>query len=311
VWFKGSPKFIVRDITDILHPVTVSHFDEWGLRFVNASELSYGDRGFLYRMPLSGSPKSVLAECAGWSAWSPDGRTVAYISNTAMEHSELHLVGGGQNRVVASMGGFPLTGCETRWGCEHFSVQFSYSPNGSYISLVSNIGGPAFRLWTSDGKLLKAAEIASVNDNQANPSSAVWSGTALYWRDAKGVEMWRDGAEALVLPGMNWITPMGSPGGGQIVFQTRDGSGTAHINLLDTRSGKFRELVRSRSGPIYLNSHLIWYVEERSCVPDGFSTCSPESKTIETGRTFIYDLQDNTETESVIAAVFDVWPHGA
>ena len=73
----------------------------------------------------------------------------------------------------------------------------------------------------------------------------------------------------------------------------------------------FIEIVKSRSGPRFLNSHLIWYVEERPCVSGDSYPCGPESTTIETGKTYIYDLQDNTETESVIAAVFDVWPHGA
>jgi hypothetical protein len=33
-------------------------------------------------------------------------------------------------------------------------------------------------------------------------------------------------------------------------------------------------------------------------------------KTIPTGVTYIYDLQDGTESGSAIAAVYDVWPHG-
>jgi hypothetical protein len=33
--------------------------------------------------------------------------------------------------------------------------------------------------------------------------------------------------------------------------------------------------------------------------------------TITTGKTYIYDLQTGTETESIITQVFDVWPHPA
>jgi hypothetical protein len=32
--------------------------------------------------------------------------------------------------------------------------------------------------------------------------------------------------------------------------------------------------------------------------------------TLPTGKTYIYDLQTGTETESRITAVYDVWPHG-
>jgi hypothetical protein len=234
-----------------------------------------------------------------------------YITNTPLEHAELHVVSGGQSRVVNTMPRFPATGCESRPACEHFSLRFTYSPNGAYVSLVGNIGRPSFRLWTSDGKLLKSIDIASVNDYTANPSMSVWSGNALYWRDARGVEMWRDGTESLVLPGVAWIGPQASPGGGYVLFQTRDSSGTAHIAVLDTASGKTKELKASRSAPHFLNSHLIWYREERACVSGDPFPCGPDSTTIETGKTYILDLLDNTESESVIAEVFDVWPRAA
>jgi hypothetical protein len=29
------------------------------------------------------------------------------------------------------------------------------------------------------------------------------------------------------------------------------------------------------------------------------------------GKTYIYDLQDSTETQSIITSVIDVWPHPA
>jgi hypothetical protein len=177
--------------------------------------------------------------------------------------------------------------------------------------MVTNFGGPALRVWTSDGDLVISKDTSSVNDYLANPSMSVWSGSALYWRDAKGVEVWRDGSESLLLPGVAWINPHGSPGGGQIVFQTRDVLGTAHVYLLDTSAGKTRELKSSRSAPAFLNARLIWYREERPCVSGDPHPCGPESTTIETGTNYVYDLQDNTESESIIAAVFDVWPRAA
>jgi hypothetical protein len=79
---------------------------------------------------------------------------------------------------------------------------------------------------------------------------------------------------------------------------------------LDTTSGKARELKSSRSEPAFLNAHLIWYREERPCRSGDGWPCGVES-TVASGKTFIYDLQDNTETESVIDYVFDVWPHAA
>jgi hypothetical protein len=138
---------------------------------------------------------------------------------------------------------------------------------------------------------------------------AVWSGNTLYWRDGKGVEMWRDGAESLVLPDVAWIAPSASSRGGQIVYVARD-SGVPAVYILDTASGKARVLKKSRSGATFLNSHLIWYRDERGCVSGDGYPCG-DRPTIPSGKTYIYDLDDKTETESIIAAVADVWPHAA
>ncbi len=180
-----------------------------------------------------------------------------------------------------------------------------FSPNGAYVSLVQNIVQPIFRVWSSDGKVIK-----SLDGDPATMS--VWSGTGLYWRTDKGVVRWLEGSESLVLPGVAWIRPHGSPGGGQIIYETRDsGGGTAHVLLFDTASAKVRELATSRSEPFFLNSHLIWYKQERPCASGDPLPCGAGATPIETGKTFVYDLEDNTETESVIAGVFDAWPRGA
>jgi hypothetical protein len=316
-WFKGPhgphASFAVRDITDILHPTTVNTFEDlWGLQFVSSAEVSYEDRGRLTRMPLSGSPKRSVAQCASWFAWSRDGTSAAYIDwsyfSSAPKQSHLHLVTAGRNRVADVLPQVGASGCESRMCAERFGGGFTYAPSGAYISLVRDLAGQVFRIWDSEGKLLKSIQATTESET---PRMPVWSGDTFYWRDDKGVEMWRGGIQSLLFPGLAWIHPNASPGGGQVVFQTRDSAGVAHVNLLDTGAGKIRELVKSRSGPRYLNAHLIWYVEERPCVSGDPHPCGPESTTIETGKTYIYDLQDNTETESVIAAVFDVWPHAA
>lgn len=99
-------------------------------------------------------------------------------------------------------------------------------------------------------------------------------------------------------------------GGGQVVYAVKDQSGKPNVFILDTRSGSTRIVAKMRSEPTFLNTHLVWYKEERPCVSGDTYPCGGVA-TIETGKTYIYDLQDNTETESKIAAVFDVWPHPA
>jgi hypothetical protein len=312
IQFKGSQQLAVRDFTEILNPVTVSKLDHVGFstQFVSSTDLSYFDEQAIVRMPLAGSPRTVVVCKAAFAlAWTGDGTAAAYVTRTDRNGgSELHVVTGGQNRVLSTMTGNVITGCESPACAETVFVRLGYSPNGKYISFVQTWGGPVFRLWQSDGTLIKNVDSRS-GLTPATPSMAVWSGNTLYWRDGNGVEMWRDGAEKVVLPEVAWISPSASPAGGQIVYTARD-AGLPTVYILDTASGKARELRKSRSGATFLNSHLIWYREERGCASGDPYPCG-ERPTIPSGKTYIYDLDDKTETESIIQAVFDVWAHPA
>lgn len=306
VWLKGGQCFVVRDITDILHPrIIAASTDFRSPQFVSATELSY-QNGQLFRMQLPGLQRVPLRGGNPY-AWGPDGASLAYMGGTPEAGvQQLHIVSGGQDRIAdpsvpALRGGI---GCESRSGCgETWDVRMLYSPNGAYISLNYVPGIGVFRIWTADGKVLKSLDSGSA-------TMSVWSGDALYWRDDKGVQKWQAGQQSLLLPGVAWVRPRASPAGGLIVYGTRDAGGVAHVLLLDTTSGKARELKSSRSEPAFLNAHLIWYKEERPCRSGDGWPCGTES-TVASGKTFIYDLQDNTETESVIDYVFDVWPHPA
>jgi hypothetical protein len=294
---------VVRDITDILHPANVIASEKLtSPQFISATEVSFFDTQ-LFRMRL-GEPRRALDK-GGWPfAWSPDGMSVAYVTGTpGTGVADVYIESGTQSRrvdtVPALKGGI---GCESRACGDAWDVRMLYSQNGAYVSLNFVPGVGVLRIWAADGRVLKSLDSSSA-------TMSVWSGGSFYWRDDKGVEMWRDGIESLVLPGVGWIRPKGSPGGGQIVYETRDGSGVAHVHLLDTRTNRSHELVKSRSEPAFLNAHLIWYQEERVCGAN--DQCPPGQGTTTSGKTYIYDLQDQVETESVIAAVFDVWPHAA
>ena len=314
VTLRGGNQLVVRDITDITHPTTVSTLGTMRQpQFVSATDLSDDewrkDVDTLIRMPLGGSPKtSVASSCDGIIAfaWSPDGTAAVYLANATdyatYAASELHLVTGGQNRVISSMP-FIGGGCETQGCADRSDFRLSYSPDGRFISLVQSFGGPNFRLWKSDGALLK-----SNNPGLAYRMSA-WSGNSLYFVDANGVAVWRDGVVSSFLPGVFWLRPKGSPAGGKIVYAARDGDGLAHTFVVDTGSGKVRELNKARAQPAFLTSRYVWYQGERSCMPA--DQCDPSLPVTASGKTYIYDLQDGTETESLITSVADVWPHAA
>lgn len=308
VRLKGSPTNVVRDISDILHPTTLTSFDGASAQFVSATEVSFVLGPTLMRMQLSRSPKTVAEPRHGLYsnsyAWSPNGQTAAYVTNVDNE-SQLRVVGGGPDRAIASLPTLvPTHGCVDQDCADQADIRLLYSPSGAYISFVQNLGGPSLRIWSSNGNVLASSDSESA-------TMSAWSANSLYFRDDKGVEVWRNGGLTLLLPGVAWIRPKASPTGGQIVYATRDGSGTAHVLVLDTNVGKVREIAKSRSEPAFLNSHLVWYKEERPCASVDTPPCGGSVRYIETGKTYIYDVDDTTETESIIAGVLDVWPHPA
>lgn len=315
VRLKGSDAYVVRDLTDILNVSTVATLPNAGSawRFASPAELSYFDGSTIVRMPLAGSPRTGVACTHAFAlAWNPNGTAAAYVTGAdAAGKSELHLIGQGQNRLADSMSGNPLTDCVAFDCAERISVDLSYSPDGAYISYVQSWGGPVFRLWTADGRLVKSIDGPSRGATQSTlPGMAVWSQGFLFWRDASGVERWYNGRVDLIMPGVAWITPRASPGASLVVYATRDGARVSHVWLLNAATGEVRKLADWRSRPAFLNSHLIWYQEERPCVAADAAPC-PASVAIPSGRTYIYDLQDGTESESVVQGVFDVWPHAA
>jgi hypothetical protein len=313
VTLRGSSDVVARDITDINHATTVGVLaNPLHAHFVSGTEWSYLDMGqnVLYRATFSGSSSMVVATgCNNIFdfAWSPDGTTAAYVTDTDTG-GKLHLVTGGQNRVVSTMPGLPITGCVAC--ADRVDLRLLYSPDGAYISLVQNWGGPLLRLWMSDGRL-----VDSIDSGQGKqpPSMSAWSGSGFFYRDSTGVRVWDHGTVSTPLPGVQWIRPRASPAGGEIVYGARDAYGTDHVYLLDTASHKVRELTKSRSEPAFLTSRYVWYQGERPCVSSDPYPCNGEPwiTTTTTGITYIYDLQTGTESESKITAVFDVWPHPA
>jgi Tol biopolymer transport system component len=304
VTLRGSKSYVVRDVTDINHPKTLSNLGAiQGLQFVSATELSYLS-GSLLRVPLAGSPKAVVTDSAGIVsfAWSPDGSSVAYVTQS----NTVHLLKAGRDQVLGSIPGGGPGGCETIAGCaiaNSLNNRLLFSPDGTKISLVTlGFGGSVFRIWSSDGKLLASSDTPGT-------TMSAWSGSSLYFRDVNGVEVWRDGGSQPFLYHQAWIGPKGSPNGGQIVYVVRDSNGWGHTIVVDTNLQQ-RELKKGRVNPVFLSSRYIWYQGERACVAADACGAKPPWHPL-SGKNYIYDLLTGTETESIITSVSDVWPHPA
>jgi hypothetical protein len=305
VTLSGSQGFVVRDITDINHPSTVGAVDAAAMpRFVSATDVSYVDQnGNLVRFAYAGSTRAIVAACAGLFDWSRDGTTVVFMSPSDSVMT-LHQLSAGHDRALDTVPGLPSAfGCESRACADSWDFRLSYSPDGAYISLGLSVAG-VFGIWTAGGT-------QELIDLHASQTMTAWSGDSLYFRDAAGVQRWRAGTQSLVLSGVSWIRPKASPGGGQIVYVARQ-LGEPDVFMLDTSSGNARLVAKLRSEPAFLTSRYVWYQGERPCVVgDGYPCGSGDATTILNGKTYIYDLQTGTETESIITRVFDVWPHAA
>jgi len=305
----GDNKLVVRDITDMNHPNTVGTVDVSSQpKFVNASDVSYLDQsGKLVRFAFSGTSRTIVAACASLFDWSRNGTSAVYLTQTDSGMDDLHQISAGEDRVLGSVPASGAGGCETIEGCaiaNSVDFRLSYSPDGATISIVSSgFGQSVFRVLSSDGKLLKSSD-------SLGATMSVWSGNGLYFRDAAGVHVWRAGAVSTFLPGVAWIRPKASPTGGNVVYVARDNLGWAHTYVVDTTTTIVRELKTGRAEPVFLTSRYVWYKGERECVPADGCGPNPPFHPL-SGKTYIYDLQDGTETESIIANVFDVWPHAA
>ena len=241
VTLHGSESTVVRDITDIAHPTTISNLGSVAVpQFVSATEVSYPDATGLVKAPLTGSPKTRVVAPGNYPfVWSPDGKALVYAVQNPDNDQVLHLLRGGTDKVLGLIPFGAPGGCENIAGCaiaNDLDQRLSFSPDGQYISLVDQtFAGSTFRIWYQDGTLLKS-------DDTLGPTWSIWSGGALYYRDSKGVEAWRDGTVKLILPGVRWINPTASPAGRYITYTARDADGWGHIYVVDTTTATTRAL---------------------------------------------------------------------
>jgi hypothetical protein len=133
------------------------------------------------------------------------------------------------------------------------------------------------------------------------PRMAAWSPVSdqLYYEQQGNIWHWTPAAGAAQFTtGVSWIDPTISPDGKRIAYAVRGSTGVSIVHIIDATSGADLGTVSSdgRSHPFFLTNDLIWLRgDQRGCAAGNPST-------------FVYDLRDQTETQSSLGQVWTTWP---
>jgi dipeptidyl aminopeptidase/acylaminoacyl peptidase len=321
VSLRGIQGVVVRDVTDINHPVTRCSFQGGAyFRFVSSSRVSYivtssgdvGASGALYMVDLNQSTTSLVR---AWSsgaygswiyAWSPDAQKLTYLSSDSTGVA-WHLLSAAGDKVLASLGISPPRGVNL----DNDDIMVGFSADGQYVAVEST-----FTTQKGGGATAPAIQIVRLSDlkqvyQRADGTMAAWgaTGARFYFRTTGGVQVWEaTGKVQIVNPGLQWIRPWPSADGVHITFSSLNPQGNHVVGILDTGGGPVAQATAEpRANPGFLTSTLIWYAGETRCTTT--TPCGLGGPAL-TGNTYLYDIA-GVESGSIDTAFFDSWPHNA
>jgi Tol biopolymer transport system component len=234
----------------------------------------------------------------GLHAWSPDRGFLAYVASDSSGVA-LHLLSGGGDRVVATMGAVPARGLDPSQDDSYLA----FSPDGAYFALVQT--------FTSSGDELQIRRTidGGLAFSLAKGTMATWgsTGSRLYYRmpGSNQVQVWDSKAGvSQAISQQSWIRPRAGAGGDDIAFTVRDSAGTPHVWLYGSNGRAGGQLPNARSSPAWLNATELFLVEEAACT----NNCGIGPTWQPDGKTFTYDVAHQAETASKIAVVYGAWP---
>ena len=308
---------VVRDVTDIQHPVTRCNISGGSyFRFISSTRISYivtssgdlGAAGALYMVDLQTQTTSLVRKWTSggygsWVyAWSPDGRALTYLDSTPNGVWWHMLSAAGDTTLSPTLGTTVPRGISP----DRDDAWVGFSADGQYMAVEETFttGGQA-------GLQIHKFGQTTPIFTRTDATMATWSGMGarFYFRTNAGVQVWEaTGNVQAVAAGLQWIHPWPSADGNHIAFSTLDAQGNHKVRVLDTSSGASVQASNEpRVGAAFLTTTLIWYAGETLCTtstPCGFG--GPAL----TGKTYIYDIA-GVESGSIDTAFYDSWPHVA
>ena len=311
---KGSNAIVLADVGDAVHPKTICTLaGTWSPQLVTDRMISWsatessgqGGQSMLLTLDMF---SGTLTKVASWQgglfmdglhAWSPDESSLAYVTSDAGAVN-LHLLSGGGDRSVATLGAVPGRGINA----DEDTAWLGFSADGTYFALVQTFTSSGAQLQirkTTDGTLAYS---------QPTGTMATWStsGSSLYFREPGGttIRQWTPtgGVSTLIGLAQSWLRPTTDAGDDNVAYTVRDSSGNPHVWIYGHGGRAGGQLGNIRSTEGFLNASTVFLVEETSCLPN----CGPGPASTPDGKYFTYDLGTQAETASSIKALYGAWP---
>ena len=315
---QGSSNPVLADVADAKNPRTLCSLTVTGNtaqpQLVTQSMISWSatqgnpttaGTSVIAALDMFSGTSTIAASWQGGSlldglhAWSPDRGFLAYVASDSSAVS-LHLLSGGGDRVVTTMGAVPGRGVNPNEDDSYLA----FSPDGGYFALVQT--------FTSSGDQLQVRRTTDGSSVFSLPKGtmASWgsNGSRLFYRQPGStmVQSWDSSAGVSQAFGQQlaWIKPRADAGDDNLAFTVRDSAGQPHVWLYGHGGRSGGQLPGARSSPVWINSTSFLYLEEAACTTNcGIGPAwQPDLKT------FTVDTALQSETASRIAQVYGAWP---
>ena len=319
VTLRSVQGIVVRDVTDLTHPVTRCVLSGGAnLRFINSTRISYivtssgdlGAAGSLYLVDLATSTTSLVRAWAsgGYASWvynwSPDGQKLSYLSSDSAG-VKWHVLSSAGDKVLASLGTVPGRGVNL----DNDDAMVGFSADGQYVAVEETFTAQkGAQTNTPPIQIVRLSDYKTVY-TRADGTMGVWaaSGARFYFRTSAGVQVWEaTGKVQTVQAGLEWIRPWPSADGTHITYTSLDAQGNHKVGIMDTSGGPIAQASSEpRANPGFLTPTLVWYAGETLCTST--TPCGLGGPAL-TGKTYVYDLA-GVESGSVDTNLYDSWPH--
>jgi dipeptidyl aminopeptidase/acylaminoacyl peptidase len=318
VTLQGVQGIVVRDVTDIVHPITRCGFSgASNFRFVSERRVSYivttgnaGSPGALYLVDLATNTTSLVR---AWSAggygswvyaWSPDGQKLTYLSSDATG-LKWHVLSAAGDKTLSNLGTVPARGVDA----DNDDVMVGFSADGQYVAVEET-----FTTQKNASSTTPPIQIVRLSDlkqvySRSDGTMGTWAATGarFYFRTNAGVQVWETtGKVQTVSAGLKWIRPWPSSDGTHIAFTSLNAQNNHVVGIIDTNIGTVATAsAEPRTNPGFLTATLVWYAGEVLCTTT--TPCGLGGPGL-TGSTYLYDIA-GVESGSIDANFYDSWPH--